>query len=147
MENTQAPVFTYSRLRGQAHSTAAHGGSGGGSGWDQEGNKLFNNLLDDVKDDRAQHARNAKAGDAITFNNELYQCYQQRRNREREQTQRVVTQKSTAERELPIRCFDEFEEFSDTDEEEDKRHAPQRPSPDIDEVNNNGANGEQQCFV
>lgn len=56
-------------------------------------------------------------------------------------------QKPTAEWELPVWCFDEFEEFSDTDEGDKKACAAQPPRRDVDEDNNYDNDGEQQCFV
>lgn len=87
--------------------------NGGGSGWKKEGMDMFKKLCFDVR-------RNRKMADP-KFNEELLKLYRERRQRRSGKDDRVATRRKM--KEIPSRCFDEFNDpDSDDDDEEQESH-------------------------
>ena len=106
----QIPQYTFSRLKGKTNN-------GGGSGWSLAGKQFFDSLQGVVKADREKHSTSAQTGEGMTFNKELYQCYQQRRDSERDRSLCGSQDKQSNKKPPAYQCFDEFDDESDEDKE------------------------------
>ena len=89
--------YTYSRIKGKDN--------GGGSGWSDEGKALYDDLFRGVQQNRTMYAK--------TFNQELLQIYQQRRN---------MTKQANSKKKRRHRCLNELNDGYDVDEEQEYIH-------------------------
>ena len=108
---TQIPQYTFSRLKGTTNN-------GGGSGWSLEGKQFFDSLQGVVRADRHQHATAGQADGGMTFNKELYQRFQLRRDTELYQSQSGNQDKPLKQKPPAYQCVDEFDDESDEEAEQ-----------------------------
>jgi hypothetical protein len=110
-------------LKNGKTNTEFTGGCGGGSGWNIEGHALFIALQDAVTKDRHKHAsvyhdNDSVRSNTLTFNRELLQLYQRRREQESQDAQGIPkANKPTPKHAMSLN--NTFDDFSDSEDEQE----------------------------